>query len=119
MVTWERFQQVICPSGANCNDCRTKPAWRASFHFPEVDFACPQGHPLGAAPAPPPPIPWPLPLQPLKLLAIPSDTGLGDIVERIVGPIGGDAFKAWHLRIFGKPCGCQQRKEAWNQMYPL
>lgn len=55
----------------------------------------------------------------LKLLAKEGDKGLGSIVERIVGPIGGEAFKVWYKRIFGKPCGCQERKEDWDLSYPL
>ena len=62
---------------------------------------------------------WPLVLQPMKLLAKPEDTGLGDIVERLIGPIGGEAFKAWYLKTFGKACGCEMRKESWNRRYPL
>ena len=49
--------------------------------------------------------PWPLVLLPLKLLAQPGDKGLGDIVDRTVGPLGGEAFKAWYLRVFGESCG--------------
>jgi hypothetical protein len=62
---------------------------------------------------------WPLILLPLKLLAQPGDRGLGDIVERTIGPIGGEIYKSWYKRIFGKPCGCQERKENLNSEYPL
>jgi hypothetical protein len=62
---------------------------------------------------------WPLILMPLKLLAQSGDRGLGDIVERVVGPIGGDLYKIWYRKIFGKPCGCQERKENLNTEYPL
>lgn len=62
---------------------------------------------------------WPLILMPLKLLAKEEDRGLGDIVARTVGPIGGEAWKKWHLRVFGRPCGCKERQEDWNLMYPL
>lgn len=62
---------------------------------------------------------WPLALLPLKLLAQPGDKGLGDIVERTVGPVGGDAYKAWYLKIFGRPCGCTKRKDALNQRFPI
>lgn len=47
----------------------------------------------------------------------PSDAGLGDMVERLIGPIGGDKFKEWHRKIFGKDCGCGKRKETLNQLY--
>jgi len=62
---------------------------------------------------------WPLLLRPFKLLAKPEDRGLGDIIERVIGPIGGDAYKSWHQNIFGKPCSCTERQESLNRDYPL
>ena len=62
---------------------------------------------------------WPFILRPLKLLAIPSDKGLGDIVERVIGPIGGDAYKAWYEKAFGKPCKCTKRQDGLNERFPL
>ena len=61
---------------------------------------------------------WPLWAKAMRLLSRPADKGLGDTVARIVGPIGGDAFKAWHLATFGVPCGCAGRQEALNAQYP-
>jgi hypothetical protein len=69
--------------------------------------------------APIKPQPWPLLLQALKLLAIESDQGAGDIIERTIGPLGGDAFKAWFEITFGRKCGCNTRKQHWNQKYPI
>lgn len=48
-----------------------------------------------------------------------SQDGLGDVVERAIGPIGGDAFKTWYKKITGKDCGCGQRKQWLNERYPL
>lgn len=62
---------------------------------------------------------WPVLLRPMKLLAQPGDRGLGDIIAREIGPLGGDAFKAWYKTIFGKSCGCDTRQENWNTLYPL
>jgi hypothetical protein len=62
---------------------------------------------------------WPLILRPMKLWARDGDQGLGDIIERKIGPLGGDAFKAWYMMTFGRPCGCNTRKESWNKRYPL
>ena len=62
---------------------------------------------------------WPLAFQPLKLLASPADRGLGDIIGRTIGPVGGDAFKAWYIKAFGRPCGCDLRQEVWNARFPL
>lgn len=63
--------------------------------------------------------PWPLLLQPLKLLAQPGDKGLGDIVDRVIGPAGGDAYKAWYEKIFKTSCGCKKRQDNLNGRYPL
>lgn len=56
---------------------------------------------------------------PLKLIAKDGDRGLGDIVARTIGPVGGDAFKAWYKAITGESCGCTERQEEWNYIYPL
>jgi hypothetical protein len=63
--------------------------------------------------------PWPLFLKPMKLLVKSGDRGLGDIVERVIGPVGGDAYKAWYEKTFGKPCRCTKRQDALNQRFPL
>ena len=62
---------------------------------------------------------WPILLRPMKLLAQPRDTGLGDIVERVIGPVGGDAYKIWYKATFGRTCGCTKRKDNLNERYPL
>lgn len=62
---------------------------------------------------------WPIFLKPFKLLAQPGDKGLGDIVARTVGPIGGDAYKAWYKTIFNRTCGCTERQDQLNQRYSL
>jgi len=62
---------------------------------------------------------WPLLIRPMKLLAKPDDKGLGDIVERTIGPVGGDAYKLWYKATFGKTCGCTKRKDNLNERYPL
>ena len=62
---------------------------------------------------------WPLSIKAMALLAKAEDRGIGDVIARIVGPIGGDIFKSWHLKTFGKSCGCLERQESFNQRYPL
>lgn len=62
---------------------------------------------------------WPFFLQPLKLLAKPEDKGLGDIVERVIGPVGGDVYKAWYEKTFDKPCSCNKHQDRLNEVYPL
>ena len=65
------------------------------------------------------PQPWPIYARPLKLLAISGDKGLGDIIARTIGPIGGDAYKAWFKLAFGKSCGCTERQNSLNQKFPI
>ena len=62
---------------------------------------------------------WPMALISLKLLAKEGDRGAGDIIARMIGPIGGDAFKKWYRAIFGKSCGCGARQEILNARWPL
>jgi hypothetical protein len=62
---------------------------------------------------------WPLPVQPLKLLAKAGDTGLGDIVEREIGPINSDVFKTWFQSVFQRQCKCTWNKSEINRKYPL
>ena len=65
------------------------------------------------------PLPWPAYLQPFKLLAKEGDSGLGDIIARTVGPVGGDAFKNWYKKTMGRDCGCRDRQVFLNATYPL
>lgn len=65
------------------------------------------------------PQPWPIALQPMKLLAKEGDRGAGDIIARVIGPIGGEAFKVWYKATFGKDCGCGNRQDALNRRWPL
>lgn len=63
---------------------------------------------------------WPLFLQPLKLFAKPDDKGLGDIVERTIGPIGGNLYNRWYIKTFGTKCPkCTEDKNNLNARYPL
>lgn len=62
---------------------------------------------------------WPILLQPLKLLAKEGDRGLGDIAFRVIGEANSAKYKAWHLKIFGKPCGCNERQATLNEEFPL
>ena len=62
---------------------------------------------------------WPLLLAPIKLLAQPGDRGLGDIIARTIGPVGGEAYKGWYKTIFGRSCGCADRQATLNTRFPL
>jgi len=62
---------------------------------------------------------WPAPFKALIPFAIPQDVGLGDTIERHVGPIGGRLFAKWFFETFNRSCGCDTRREKWNIQYPL
>ena len=62
---------------------------------------------------------WPIFLKPLKAFAKEGDKGAGDIIARVIGPVGGDAFKKWYKTLFGKDCGCGHRQEILNARWPL
>lgn len=67
-----------------------------------------------------PKLDWPILWRPMKLLAQPSDKGLGDIVERTIGPVGGDAYNAWYKKMYGTKCPrCIKDKNKLNERYPL
>ena len=52
-------------------------------------------------------------------MAQPGDKGIGDVVARLVGPIGGDAYKVWFEKLTGKKCGCAERQESLNLNFPF
>lgn len=58
---------------------------------------------------------WPLPVRVLARLSIPSDKGIGDVVERWAEDTG----VAWVVRSLWKECGCGRRRQSLNQRYPL
>lgn len=62
--------------------------------------------------------PFGIAMRALKLMRTPEDTGAGDTLARVVGPIGGDAYKAWFKETFGKTCGCAERQEQLNAQFP-
>jgi len=63
------------------------------------------------------PPPRPLLIQGISRQRIPSDTGVGDTVERILAKMGGDQFK-WVMKRLGVDCGCGSRQEWLNRVYP-
>ncbi len=62
---------------------------------------------------------WPIWAKAFKWFASPEDKGIGDLIARKIGDETSEAFKAWHLATFGKPCNCTARRERWNRLYPL
>ena len=62
---------------------------------------------------------WPVWAKALRQFSNDEDAGIGDVVARIIGDENSLAFKAWHLKTFGKPCNCVGRQNRWNKLYPL
>jgi len=60
---------------------------------------------------------WPVWAKALALMRKVEDKGIGDTVHRVIGPPASEAFKKWHVRIFGKSCGCSLRKVKWNAQF--
>ena len=61
---------------------------------------------------------WPLWAEAISFFKSDTDIGVGDTVERIIGKANSAGFKAWHLKTFGKGCGCSERKSLWNAKFP-
>lgn len=78
--------------------------------------------PLAVAIPPPavaiPPEKWPKVIQYLARKAIPSDTGVGDVVQRMAARIGGEVFKQIMAKL-GINCGCTDRQKWLNERFPL
>jgi hypothetical protein len=47
-----------------------------------------------------------------------SSHGLGDTVYKITHAAGVDKLAEIYTKITGKPCGCTQRQEALNKLFP-
>lgn len=62
---------------------------------------------------------WPIWAKGMALLAKKEDKGLGDVIARVIGPVGGTEFKAWFEFTFHRSCGCTERQESLNAQYPL
>lgn len=61
---------------------------------------------------------WPLWAKALALLKRDEDKGMGDTIERAIGPSNSAAFKAWYMTLFGKSCGCTERRAQFNSQFP-
>ena len=47
-----------------------------------------------------------------------ASQGLGDTVARLTHATGLDKLAEAYTRITGKDCGCQQRQETLNRLFP-
>jgi hypothetical protein len=75
----------------------------------------PQGSPVSVAV---PRSEWPLVVRIVAKLAIESDTGIGDVVQRWAAMVGGEWIKE-ASEAMGKSCGCTDRQKWLNARYPL
>lgn len=108
---------------AACAACAAVAKHGASRVSPGVLALC-EGRAIPATPvAPaPPPLPrsaWPLLARAVAKLAKPEDKGIGDVVARMAGAVGGETMSEWYTRLTGKECGCASRQNALNAMYPF
>lgn len=62
---------------------------------------------------------WPVWAKLAARIATPADRGIGDVIERTIGPARSKAFQDWYERLFGRKCGCERRRREWNVKYPL
>jgi len=62
---------------------------------------------------------WPLWASGLARLAIPGDRGLGDVASRLINAVGAARFESWHWEVFGRDCGCGDRRAWLNARFPL
>lgn len=77
---------------------------------------------LGSGFAAPPPAHgprdhWPLWARTLAAMQGEGDKGVGDTIERVMGPKTSESFKGWYKRTFNRNCGCDGRKEDWNNRF--
>ncbi|MCX7915043.1 MAG: hypothetical protein N3A53_01900 [Verrucomicrobiae bacterium] len=54
----------------------------------------------------------------ISKLRRPRDRGVGDTIERIIRPVGGQAYKELHRFVTGKPCRCAHRQAKLNSAFP-
>lgn len=116
---------VLCDLGVHCETCRDREhgqtlRQQVSRETGWVeDFECPRGIAWGhkgrrtetrSA--------WPTWALAIKTLRKPEDRGVGDTLARVIGHFGGEAYKKWHLRVFGTPCGCEAKQAAFNAEFP-
>lgn len=90
--------------------------WLIDRYSPEKSEAAKQFLPPASAAIPR--SDWPLWVTVLSKMRAKDDRGAGDTIARVVGPIGGEAFKKWHEKTFGQSCGCSERQESLNERYP-
>lgn len=61
---------------------------------------------------------WPWWARQIAKRATPEDKGVGDTAARLIGAVGGDAFKSGFEALTGTNCGCDARQESLNVQFP-
>lgn len=61
---------------------------------------------------------WPLWAKAMAAVKTPEDRGVGDTVERTIGPANSSAIKKFYHKTFGRTCNCDGRRDTWNRKYP-
>ena len=123
------FASIHCQSRKKCHICRSMTVPGVEFRLllagDESLWDCPFGvtaetiTPLTISiPTPIPRKHWPDWAKALADDAHDDDRGVGDTVERRIGPAASMAFKSWYKAIFGAECKCERRKAEWNALYP-
>jgi hypothetical protein len=138
-------ETATCGTRMHCVPCRsTSPqgeAWRKSMgEFYEIPPVCPHGMPVDTA-SPPPrpqgaggsrsagaaeqsrpaiapePRPWPLAVRLMASQREAGEIGVGDTLHRLMGD-SAESFEAWFVAATGRKCGCGDRRQWLNWMYP-
>ena len=61
---------------------------------------------------------WPWFARAITQLASVEDKGLGDTIHRHLARFGADAVTKVYRRLVGKDCGCKDRQERLNRLFP-
>ncbi len=61
---------------------------------------------------------WPLKAKVISRLRLPGEAGLGDTVARVLARFGADGMKRLYKAVTGQDCGCGDRQQKLNAMYP-
>lgn len=61
---------------------------------------------------------WPWLVRRVAALRAPGDRGLGDTIARHLNSLGAGALKWFHRKLTGRDCGCADRQQRLNALYP-
>lgn len=62
--------------------------------------------------------PWPVAVKLVGILRNDADTGVGDTIARQLDRFGADALKTMYKKLTGHDCGCANRQQVLNAMFP-